>query len=73
LLQTEDEALQRALQASLAECSGAAAGTPSGSGRDAAQEHEDYLLAKALAESEQEANITTGRQTRSRQQNCKVS
>jgi len=73
LLQTEDEALQLALQASLADSGATSAVSNSSSGRNTSQEHEDFLLAKAIAESERDANSTAGRQTRNRHPSCKVS
>jgi len=70
---SDDAAFQYAIQASL--------GNPvvsASSGQHSQQEHEDFLLAKAIAESEREAGLVggsgnAGRGRRNQQSNCDIS
>lgn len=75
-LQSEEEALRFAMQASLQveSSSSTGRGVASACGSELSQEQEDFLLAKAIAESEQEANAVGGSRGGSRRgNNCGIS
>jgi len=67
---SEDEALARALQASLGNGQPQAA---AGNGNTLTQEEQDRMLALALAQGEQQTTTTTGRTSSSNDKSCQIS
>jgi len=67
---SEDEALARALQASLGNGQPQAA---AGNGNTLTQEEQDRMFALALAQGEQQTTTTTGRTPSSNDKSCQIS